>query len=126
MSILLRFWVSGTPRPQGSKLLVRGRMIESSRGLSAWRRTVAMAALAARQEGGYLALKGPVRVDVAFHLRRPLTAKPDIDKLARAVLDALVDAGVLEDDSQVCWLHAWKEAVTYSEEQGATVFVTEA
>lgn len=40
----------------------------------------------------------------AFHVKRP-----DIDKLARAILDALVAAGVLADDSVVSDLHVIKE-----------------
>lgn len=34
------------------------------------------------------------------------TVSPDIDKMARAVLDALTEANVWDDDKQACWLQA--------------------
>ena len=37
----------------------------------------------------------------------PVT-KPDLDKLTRALLDALTDAGIWRDDSQAVELHAEK------------------
>lgn len=57
----------------------------------------------------------PIRVDISFYLKRPkrlcrkkdpqgpvfATKKPDRDNLDKAVLDALVGAGVLIDDAQV-------------------------
>ena len=44
--------------------------------------------------------------------------RPDLDKLARAVLDALVGAGVIRDDAQVAELHATKG---YGERPGLAV-----
>ena len=38
--------------------------------------------------------------------------KPDLDKLTRAVLDSLTDAGVFTDDSRVVWLNVAKVAAT--------------
>lgn len=56
-------------------------------------------------------LEGPVAVDVTFTVRKPASApkrrrtwpakKPDLDKLLRAVLDALTIAGAIGDDAQV-------------------------
>lgn len=116
-------FVRGRPRPQGSKRIVRGRMIESSRGHAAWRRALAMSLLAARQEaGGDWPITGAARVSMVFYLRR-VTARPDIDKLARAVLDALVDAGVLADDSTVVHLEAWKWTAKDSDGEGVAVRV---
>ena len=60
-------------------------------------------------------LIGPVRVSLVFFIERPKSVKrehpsvrPDIDKLARAVLDGLTTAGVYSDDSQVVDLTASK------------------
>jgi hypothetical protein len=72
--------------------------------------------------GGYpwRRLEGPVSVDVVFTFDRPKSAPKsrscwpitrssgDVDKLVRAVHDALVDAGVMRDDSQVVRLVAEK------------------
>ena len=69
-----------------------------------------------------------VRIDVRFLLPRPKhhyrtgrnanllrdaaplwpAVKPDVDKLIRSTLDALGEAGVWRDDSQVVSIHAWK------------------
>lgn len=41
----------------------------------------------------------------------PSTKSPghgDVDKLARALLDGLADAGIYTNDAQVCGLHVWK------------------
>lgn len=68
-------------------------------------------------------LEGPVSVAVAFTFDRPKSAprsRPcwpitrssgDLDKLVRAVLDALTDAGVWRDDAQVVRLQASKAHV---------------
>lgn len=60
----------------------------------------------------------PVFVSLDFYLDRPqylkpdqhkpYTKTPDLDKLCRAVLDALTIAGVLHDDAQVDALRATK------------------
>jgi Holliday junction resolvase RusA-like endonuclease len=94
--------------------MVRGNPILTSdnSNLKPWRQQVGQCALEARVKAvDCLAWKGiPVNVDVVFYLYRPKSAKksdicptrkPDIDKLGRAVLDALT--GILfDDDSQVC------------------------
>ena len=119
----------GVPAPQGSKRHVgNGRMIESSRHVKPWRESIRAAALAAMGEG-WTPLDGPVVVDLTFLMPRPKghygtgrnagalrpsapashTTKPDLDKLVRAVLDALTSAGVWHDDSQVWGIAATKE-----------------
>lgn len=75
-----------------------------------------------------LRLTGPIAVTMDFHMPRPQshllrgsiranapmwhTVKPDSDNLAKAALDALTDAGVWVDDSQVCDLHITKRYAT--------------
>lgn len=124
--MILRFEARGIPRPQGSKRILRGRMVESSRGHAEWRRTVAMAALAARQDrGGEWPVDRPVRVSVDFLVPGRPDARPDIDKLSRSILDALTEACVIRDDSQVIELFALKEQARRRDECGVTVSIWE-
>lgn len=111
--------VPGIPKPQGSKKHVgRGILIESCRDLKPWREAISAAAIAA----GAVRASGPIVVRLEFRFDRPKshygkngvkdsapktkTTKPDIDKLARAVLDALWPCW--GDDSQVVSLLATK------------------
>lgn len=113
----LPFTVYGVPRPQGSKRHVgNGRMVESSPRVAEWRTLVALEA--SIEQGDRPVIEGPVTVDIVFGFglpkrpgkRRsqdPHAQRPDLDKLARAVLDALT--GVMyTDDSQVVELSARK------------------
>lgn len=107
------FTVFGDPKPQGSKRHVgRGILVESGgQAFHDWRYDMtcgAREAMTARQP-----ITGPVEVRATFSLKRPASAKkageyhakrPDLDKLTRALLDALQAAGVVEDDSQVARL----------------------
>lgn len=112
----LTFTVFGNPAPQGSKRHVgRGILVESSPALKDWRLDVTMAARKAME--GRLPLEGAVAVALTFSLRKPTsmpkkvlwpTKRPDVDKLARGVLDALTAGGVFGDDSQVVHLVADK------------------
>ena len=80
--------------------------------LKGWRRTVAIAA-----DRG-IEFDAPVGVSLSFYLPKPKrprwlvpAVKPDIDKLTRAVLDGLVDGGLLADDSRVVALKVTKHYV---------------
>lgn len=115
---MIEITVLGTPRPKGSKSFkgtVNGHaiMAESCKGLVPWLGAVKWAALEHRTR-----LAGPVRVEMIFTMPKPKSApkrrvtwpdrKPDIDKLCRAVLDALVAVGTIEDDARVILLRAGK------------------
>lgn len=74
----------------------------------------------------------PVLVHLSFRLPRPKTTtrkkpsvRPDIDKLSRAVLDALVEAGVVKDDGQVTTLIAEKLYADPEHERGVNILVKE-
>ena len=53
----------------------------------------------------------------------PHVVKPDGDKLARAVLDALTKAGVYNDDANVVGHSVWKQ---YGEKPGVLIRISEA
>lgn len=107
--------VYGNPAPKGSKRAFvnkrsgRVSLVESSKREKPWRQDVMEAALHAR--GGASALDGPLRMRLVFTVPKPKSApksrrtwpdrKPDVDKLLRSVLDALVSAGVIADDARV-------------------------
>lgn len=88
-----------------------GRVVhQKGRELISWRDSI-YAATSERMEP----LAGPVEVSVLFFMPRPKGTKrtspyvrPDIDKLARAVLDGLTGAA-FEDDGQVTRLILEKE-----------------
>jgi len=116
----MRIEVHGIPAPQGSKRHVGGgRMVEQSRAVGPWReavRTETQRALDKQRLAGFEA-RVPVMVEITFWLARPKSApksltipvkRPDVDKLARAVLDGLVAGGAFADDSQVFHLTARK------------------
>lgn len=105
--------VHGKPAPQGSKRHVgNGVMIESSKRLRPWREDVKAAALTVLN-GQPRIEDAPVCAHITFCFDKPLRApkrRPiwpitrssgDVDKLVRAVFDALTDAGVWRDDAQV-------------------------
>lgn len=125
MTATIAFTVRGTPTAQGSvRAFVRGKravVVGVSGPLSDWRHAIATEARAAM--GDTPALTGPVVVSAWFTFSRPpshfradgrsLTKSAsryprlDVDKLARAALDALTGV-VWGDDSQVVVLHAHK------------------
>lgn len=115
--------VSGIPAPQGSKKHVgNGRMVESSKALRPWRKHVTETVTA--QLGDWQCTKDPVNVRIIFELIRPKSVsnprrknwreypivKPDVDKLARAILDSCSNV-VYFDDSQVIKLTVEKRYV---------------
>lgn len=127
---VLTFLVAGIPAPQGSKTawIVGRRAVlfdSNAKKLQPWRAAVAGAAQAAH--AARAPLEGALYVDVQFRFVRPKTVRrlwpsvrPDVDKLARGLLDALTVAAVWGDDAQVVDLHATK---IYAAEPGAFVRV---
>jgi crossover junction endodeoxyribonuclease RusA len=130
--MIVHFGVDGIPGAQGSKKHVGGgRLVESSKKVKPWRAVVekaareAMAAVELEQP-----ITGPVHVRIMFFFVRPRShwrtgrnahllrttapAEPtsralgDVDKLSRAVLDALTTSGLIADDSLVIRLEARK------------------
>lgn len=136
MSDWLEFRVKGLPAPQGSKRAFvrngRASLVEmAGASLKAWRQDVTVAAIGAMRANDWYTLDAPVEVHIGFALARPKSrphddwhaVRPDIDKLCRAVLDALTTAKVWEDDSRVADLKAWKRYADPAEGPGALIAV---
>jgi crossover junction endodeoxyribonuclease RusA len=132
----LEFTVTGTPAPQGSKRAFvrngRANLVEAAGNtLKVWRADVAAAAAAAMAASDWYTAETPVAVHVLFRLARPKSrpsdvwhaTRPDADKLARAVLDALTTARVWHDDSLVADLLVWKHYATPAAPAGAMIAV---
>jgi crossover junction endodeoxyribonuclease RusA len=129
------FFVEGLPAPQGSKsfrgMSKSGRAIlsESSKAVAPWRKQVAAAA----QERYDTVIPRPhaIWLVLRFVLPRPKSCKkdtpphtkrPDTDKLARAVLDALTGT-MYEDDSQVNVIWVYKRTAEPGEKTGVAISV---
>lgn len=132
---VLHVVVTGTPAPQGSKRHVgNGVMVESSAKVKPWRQDVAAAAAESVVEDGWVPFDGAVTVEIIFLLRRPSSApkrvrypfrKPDLDKLIRSTLDALVTAGALVDDARVTDLNIKKRFAAANQATGAFIVISE-
>jgi Holliday junction resolvase RusA-like endonuclease len=112
---VIAFTVHGEPVPQGSAkaFMPRGGrfpvVTHDNPRTRPWRAMVRDAAMQAR--AGAVPLEGVgLEVVVEFYLPRPASApkrvtepakKPDLDKLLRALLDGITDAGVWRDDALV-------------------------
>lgn len=139
---ILHFDVAGLPAPQGSKkAFVNPRtkraiiVNDNPSTLRSWRQDVIEAAKHAR--GNSVPLDASLSLLVTFWLPRPQAhygtkglkvnaptysrTKPDIDKLLRAVMDALTIAGVWTDDARVARVTMEK---MYSETPGCAVTIT--
>ena len=122
----MTFTVFGEARPKGSMRAIvpkgsrRAIVTDSNRSVKAWQQLVAIGAGEAitRTPRAPLLFHGPVRVVIGFYFPRPKKyttkrtrpahmVKPDVDKLARAVLDALTTI-VFRSDAQVAELIAAK------------------
>lgn len=105
-------YIPGKAAPQGSKkaFVIQGRavLVDASEGNKAWRKLVTTTLA---QDPDLIRFKGAVNVSLSFFMEKAksnkttlMTQKPDIDKLARSVLDAMTDSFVIEDDSRVVYL----------------------
>jgi len=120
------FEVSGTPAPQGSKRHVgNGVMVESSKTLGVWRDSLTIAVRQTAIKHRVL-FDEPVQVEVTFRCPMPRSRKkavrdaglapkstaPDLDKLQRALGDALEAGGLLTNDAVIARWVAEKVEVT--------------
>jgi Holliday junction resolvase RusA-like endonuclease len=56
-------------------------------------------------------------------MAHPTPVKPDVDNLAKIIMDAMVDAGILEDDRFVCELHVTRQIHAVGDVPGVLVTV---
>jgi crossover junction endodeoxyribonuclease RusA len=128
----LAVFVTGHPAPQGSKKsLGAGRpLIESSKYVKPWREDIRQAVI--KDYSGPV-LDEALTVELQFFMPRPgstpksytpyAVKRPDIDKLVRAVLDAISSAGVWADDARVVELYATKALAENDERPGVYIRV---
>lgn len=133
--------VIGIPYPQGSKSAViinkgkpnqRAVIIEGDRPSmrakhQAWRTAVSLECKQVKRDP----IDEPVAVVIEFRMPPPESDKyrtrhatnPDLDKLLRSTLDALVIGGLLVNDSRVCGIDARKRYVVAGETAGASITI---
>lgn len=145
---LANIWVSGEvkaqPRPKARAMARRHGKVVQVRGKSQmvdsvvagvytpvsaekWKAAVRSAWTASRVGEA----KGPISVFVTLYVHRPKRLKgsgaephpvrPDIDNLAKAIMDALGDAGAWHDDAQVWELRAQKLYAAKDGPEGARI-----
>lgn len=124
--------VPGQPAAQGSmKHIGGGHMIPMSKKLPAWRKAIIAAAHEAHGPV-WEPMDGALTIHLDLFLTRPKTTKypdypagtPDLDKLIRAIGDALTQAGTITDDARVVSWHAHKHWATGCE-PGAFITIYE-
>jgi crossover junction endodeoxyribonuclease RusA len=115
-------FVAGRPITQGSmRSLGKGRMTHDNPRLRAWRKAIGWTV---RASLGAAVLDPAARVTVRCHfLCRPQRPRaPDLDKLVRAVLDALTHIAYV-DDSQVVTIDARRTMALHASDE--RLFVAE-
>jgi crossover junction endodeoxyribonuclease RusA len=126
--------VEGVPVPQGSfRHVGNGRIISANPKLNTWRDTIAQQIAT---QTAHRLIEAPIRLQLVFTLPRPKsvskalravpTVKPDLDKLTRAVMDAISlerYCQVIKDDSLVTDLHAAKRYADHTP-PGVTIMIT--
>lgn len=128
-------WVPGKAEPQGSKTRGRFSIYDDNPRTAPWKERVALRASEDMRHLGFTPVpaKQPVKVILEFVLPRlasapktrphpPASTKPDLDKLARAVFDALTGP-VVHDDAQIVSLAADKRRAGPDEEPGVYIQV---
>jgi Holliday junction resolvase RusA-like endonuclease len=111
-------------------------MIESSKNVKPWRYLVQQAAVATQHP----TITGPVSLSIIFLFPRPKahyskngslkpsapsfhSVKPDGSKCLRSTEDALVDAGILQDDARIAISSHTKRYITPGEHPGAIITI---
>ena len=140
---MIQFWVHGVPAPKGSaraffvKNLGRSVITNANAKTKPWEQAIRAAAI----ESGCTPELGAVTVEAEFYFPRPKghfgarglkdsaprenTKKPDVDKLVRALLDALTGQAFV-DDAQVIQVTGRKHYCPSNGGPGASVTIRNA
>ena len=129
METPLTFRIYGNPKPQGSKKHIgNGRMIEANPGHHHWR-LICQTTLT--KEYQQKPLEQPIHITATFYLPKP--KKPryptpatgyDLDKLCRALGDALEKANIITNDARIIHWHATKTYANQQNPPGVHVTIT--
>jgi crossover junction endodeoxyribonuclease RusA len=144
---MISLFIPGKPVPQGSGKAITSRSTNRAIFLHSNREQLkgfrAAVKAAVEKAGVTEPITGPVRVRCDFFLPRPKahyrangsrlridapvfpTTRPDVDKLLRAVNDALTEAGAWKDDSQVVLLNGAKFYASSEGELGTVIEIGE-
>lgn len=129
MTDCLHLRIHGEPVPQGSVSSFNGRVVGVTAKLRKWRDAVRAASI--ERWGATAPFDGPVAVSALFILKAPQKPRwpvpavtPDLDKLARAVGDALTHTkdkpGILVNDSRIV---AWHVSKAYGDNPGVLISI---
>ena len=126
---VISFFVPGDPRSQGSLRAIAPGVVAHPDGLRAWRACVRLKAREAMQ--GRPPYDGPAVLGVAFLLRRKRGRRMlpwaqedrDLDKLLRAIGDALTQTILVDDARIVAGWQVKLYADSLGEEPGALIQV---
>ena len=132
---MISIFIPGHPAPQGSKRHVgHGIMVESCARVKPWRESIRSALITDAGQPKER-ISGAVICSLEFVLPRPKSApkrstppamkKPDLDKLSRAVFDAVTSAGVIEDDSRIVDVRGVKRLAEINETPGLWLKLSE-
>jgi crossover junction endodeoxyribonuclease RusA len=107
-------------------------MVHSSRHLTEWRRRIIVEAINQRNRNKWPLIDCAAGLAVDFRFPKPARTahdelfriqRPDVDKLARAVLDAFTEAAIWVDDSLCVELTARKLHATDDAPTGAHIAI---
>lgn len=134
-SLSVSVFVPGYPAPQGSKRHVgRGIMVETCERLPEWRADVRVALTNANGQPMLKLGKEAAALDIEFIMPRrknapkkkeiPMITRPDLDKLLRAICDAITSAGIWNDDAQCNYETVRKRYARQEETPGAAITIS--
>ena len=130
--------IRGEPAPKGSvsAFVVKSKghsraVVTHTSKSKAWEKIIREALT-----GGPIIPDGPLAITLWFYLTKSKSTKydvpwvrPDVDKLVRAVLDALQgkrnEQGMIVDDSRIVDLHAYKRYATEQHPSGVIIEIVE-